>query len=143
MEKRRLGRLGHMSSVLIYGGVALVEVPEEEADRSIELALEAGIHHFDTAADYGDSELHLGRWMPRIRDRIFLATKTGDRTAAGAYESIWRSPERLRPSRARPQLSAVTIGLIARARRALDRLRIGGRLRVDSALLRDPRRRPA
>jgi len=96
MEKRRLGRLSHMSSVLIYGGAALGEVSEEEADRSIELALEAGINHFDTAVDYGDSELHLGRWMPRIRDRIFLATKTGDRTATGAYESIGRSLERLK-----------------------------------------------
>jgi aryl-alcohol dehydrogenase-like predicted oxidoreductase len=96
METRRLGRLGHMSSVLIYGGAALVDVPEEDADRSIELALEAGINHFDTAADYGDSELHLGRWMPRIRDRIFLATKTGDRSADGAYDSIRHSLERLR-----------------------------------------------
>lgn len=95
MDTRRLGRLGHMSSVLIYGGAALSDVPAEDADRSIELALEAGINHFDTAAGYGDSELHLGRWMPRIRDRIFLATKTGDRTAAGAYESIGRSLGRL------------------------------------------------
>lgn len=96
METRRLGRIGHMSSVLVYGGAALIDVPAEVADRSIELALEAGINHFDTAAGYGDSELHLGRWMDRIRDRIFLATKTGDRTANGAYDSIRRSLERLR-----------------------------------------------
>ena len=95
METRRLGRVGHMTSVLVYGGASLVDVPDEVADRSIELALEAGINHFDTAADYGDSELHLGRWMDRIRDRIFLATKTGDRTASGAYDSIRRSLERL------------------------------------------------
>ncbi len=84
-----------MSSVLVYGGAALGEVPDDVADRSIELALEAGINHFDTAAAYGDSELHLGRWMPRIRDRIFLATKTGERTADGAYDGIRRSLERL------------------------------------------------
>jgi predicted aldo/keto reductase-like oxidoreductase len=96
METRRLGRLGHMSTVLIYGGAALGEVTDQDADHSIKLALEAGINHFDTAPAYGDSELHLGRWMPRIRDRIFLATKTGDRTASGAYESIRRSLERLR-----------------------------------------------
>lgn len=99
METRRFGRLGHMTSVLVYGGAALVDVPEEVADRSISLALEAGINHFDTAAAYGDSELHLGRWMGRIRDRIFLATKTGDRTASGAYDGIRRSLERLRVSR--------------------------------------------
>jgi aryl-alcohol dehydrogenase-like predicted oxidoreductase len=96
MEQRRLGRLGHMSSVLIYGGAALSEVAQDVADRSIELALDSGINHFDTAADYGESELRLGSWMPRIRDRIFLATKTGDPTATQAYDSIRRSLERLR-----------------------------------------------
>ncbi len=100
METRRLGRLEHMSSVLIYGGAALSDVADEVADRSIALALDAGINHIDTAADYGDSELHLGRWMSRIRDRIFLATKTGDRSSTGAYDSIRRSLERLRADRA-------------------------------------------
>ena len=77
MEQRRLGRIGHMSSVLIYGGAALGDVSQEVADTSIQQALDAGIDHFDTAAGYGDSELRLGEWMPRIRDRIFLASKTG------------------------------------------------------------------
>lgn len=99
MERRRLGRTGHESSVLIYGGAALSRVSQDVADRSIQAALDAGINHLDTAADYGDSELRLGAWMPRIRDRVFLATKTGDRTAAGAYDSIRRSLERLRVDR--------------------------------------------
>ena len=99
MEQRRLGRLGHMSSVLIYGGAALSQVTRDVADRSIQLALRSGINHFDTAADYGDSELRLGTWMPRIRDRIFLATKTGDPTATEAYDSIRRSLERLQVTR--------------------------------------------
>ena len=99
METRRLGRTEHESSVLIYGGAALGDVPHEVADRSIAEALDAGINHLDTAADYGDSELHLGRWMPRIRDRVFLATKTGERSAAGAYDGIRRSLERLETDR--------------------------------------------
>jgi aryl-alcohol dehydrogenase-like predicted oxidoreductase len=99
MERRRLGRLEHESSVLIYGGAALSRVDDEVADASIRLALDAGINHLDTAADYGDSELHLGRWMPDIRDRVFLATKTGDRSADGAYASVHRSLERLRTDR--------------------------------------------
>jgi len=40
-----------MSSVLIYGGAALSEVTQEVADRSIQLALQSGINHLDTAAD--------------------------------------------------------------------------------------------
>jgi aryl-alcohol dehydrogenase-like predicted oxidoreductase len=99
LELRRLGRLGHMSSVILYGGAMLAETPQDVADRSVEFALAAGVNHFDTAADYGDSELRLGPWMPRIRDRIFLATKTGDRTASGAYESIQQSLARLRVDR--------------------------------------------
>jgi aryl-alcohol dehydrogenase-like predicted oxidoreductase len=99
VERRKLGRIGHLSSVVIYGGAMLSEASQEVADRSIELALSSGINHFDTAAAYGDSELLLGPWMPRIRDRIFLATKTGDRTAAGASDSIRRSLERLQTDR--------------------------------------------
>ncbi len=96
MEHRRLGRLGRENSVLIFGGASLSEVSEEEADRAMSLALEAGVDHFDTAADYGDSELQYGRWMPEIRDRIFLSTKTGDREKDAARRSIERSLERLR-----------------------------------------------
>jgi aryl-alcohol dehydrogenase-like predicted oxidoreductase len=100
METRRLGRIGHPSTVLIYGGAGIGWVASPDlADRSIRFALDAGINHFDTAADYGESELHLGRWMESIRDRIFLATKTGDRSASGAYDSIRRSLERLRTDR--------------------------------------------
>lgn len=96
MEYRRLGRIGSENSVLIFGGAALAEVSEEDADGAIGLALEAGITHFDTAADYGDSELHYGRWMGEIRERIFLSTKTGDREKDAAKRSIHNSLERLR-----------------------------------------------
>ncbi len=96
MEHRRLGRLGREISVLIFGGAALSAVSEEEADGAISLALEAGVDHFDTAADYGDSELHYGRWMPEIRDRIFLSTKTGERDRDAARRQIEASLERLR-----------------------------------------------
>jgi aryl-alcohol dehydrogenase-like predicted oxidoreductase len=95
MEKRRLGRLGHESSVLIYGAAALAEVSQEVADASIQEALDAGINHFDTAASYGDAELRLGPWMPRIRKQIFLATKTGEREREAAWASINASLERL------------------------------------------------
>jgi len=99
MEHRRLGRLGHQSSVLIYGAAALSDVDQDVADRSISEALEAGVDHFDVAASYGEAELRLGPWMADIRDRIFLATKTGDRDRDGARASIERSLQRLRTDR--------------------------------------------
>ena len=69
---------------------------QEKADQVLELLLEHGVNHIDTAASYGDSELRIGPWMAQHRARFFLATKTGDRTAAGARESLHRSLERLR-----------------------------------------------
>jgi aryl-alcohol dehydrogenase-like predicted oxidoreductase len=95
MQTRRLGRIGHQSSVLIYGAASLSEVSQDRADASIQEALDAGINHFDVAADYGDAELRLGPWMPRIRDQIFLATKTGQREEEAAWAEINRSLERL------------------------------------------------
>jgi aryl-alcohol dehydrogenase-like predicted oxidoreductase len=96
MEQRRLGRTGHRSSVLIYGAAALAEVDQDTADASVRLALDAGINHFDVAASYGEAELRLGPWMGRIRDRIFLATKTGLRDREAAWAQVNRSLERLR-----------------------------------------------
>jgi predicted aldo/keto reductase-like oxidoreductase len=99
VQQRRLGRVGHQSSVLIYGAAALGEVDQPTADASIQLALDAGINHFDVAASYGDAELRLGPWMPDIRDRIFLATKTGLRDRDEAWAQINQSLERLRTDR--------------------------------------------
>jgi predicted aldo/keto reductase-like oxidoreductase len=95
VEQRRLGRVGHQSSVLVYGAAALAEVDQDTADASIQLALDAGLNHFDVAASYGDAELRLGRWMPTVRDRIFLATKTGLRDRDAAWAQLNRSLERL------------------------------------------------
>lgn len=95
MEKRRLGRLEHQSSVLIYGAAALSDVSQDVADRSIQEALDGGINHVDVAAGYGDAELRLGPWMPEVRDRIFLATKTGHRDRESAWQQIHASLERL------------------------------------------------
>jgi aryl-alcohol dehydrogenase-like predicted oxidoreductase len=82
--------------VLIFGGAALAEATEKDSDKAIQQALDAGVDHFDTAADYGDSELQYGGWMSEIRDRIFLSTKTGLREKDAARRQIEDSLERLR-----------------------------------------------
>ncbi|TNJ62928.1 aldo/keto reductase [Paenibacillus hemerocallicola] len=99
MLKRKMGRIGFESSVLLFGGAKLGSVTQEEADRSIAYALEHGVNHIDTAASYGDSELRLGKWIPEIRNRVFLATKTTQRGRKEAKEDILRSLERLRTDR--------------------------------------------
>jgi aryl-alcohol dehydrogenase-like predicted oxidoreductase len=99
MEQRRLGRLEHLSSVLIYGAAALSDVDQDTADASIAAALAAGINHFDVAASYGDAELRMGPWAGRLGPQAFLSTKTGERKREAAWAQINHSLQRLRVDR--------------------------------------------
>lgn len=96
IEKRPFGRTGHMSTAALFGAAALGAVTQAEADQTLDLLLEYGINHIDTAASYGNAEERIGPWMAQHRKDFFLATKTGMRTYAGARAEIHRSLERLR-----------------------------------------------
>jgi aryl-alcohol dehydrogenase-like predicted oxidoreductase len=96
IEKRPFGRTGHMSTVTLFGAAALSRVNQADADRTLEVLLEYGVNHIDTAARYGDSELRIGPWMASHRKDFFLATKMGKRTYEEAREELHRSLERLR-----------------------------------------------
>ena len=96
IEKRRFGRTEHMSTATIFGAAALKNVSQGEADRALDLLLEFGVNHIDTAPRYGDAELRIGPWMRAHRDDFFLATKTGQRSHAAARDEIRRSLDRLR-----------------------------------------------
>jgi aryl-alcohol dehydrogenase-like predicted oxidoreductase len=87
-----------MSTRALFGAAALSRVTQDEADRTLDVLLEYGINHIDTAASYGDAELRIGPWMDRYRDQFFLATKTGERTYQKARDQIHQSLERLRVS---------------------------------------------
>src|SRR3990172_13008405 len=91
MEKRRFGRSGHMSTVAIFGAAALWEIEQREADRVMELVIEAGVNHIDVAPSYGQAEQRIGPWMPRERERFFLGCKTMERRRAGAWEEMQKS----------------------------------------------------
>ncbi len=96
IAKQPFGRTGHLSSRTIFGAAALGGVTQDEADRTLDVLLEYGVNHIDTAASYGESELRIGPWMKQHRKDFFLATKTGERTYAGAKAQFQRSLERLR-----------------------------------------------
>ncbi len=63
MEKRKLGRTGHMSTVAIFGTAALGGVTQEVADKAMEEVLRYGVNHIDVAPSYGEAELRLGPWL--------------------------------------------------------------------------------
>ena len=96
IPKSVFGRTGHLSTRTLFGAAALGDVTQDEADQTMQLLLDYGVNHIDTAASYGDSELRLGPWMERYRDQFFLATKTAERSYDGAKAEFEKSLRRLR-----------------------------------------------
>ena len=96
MKKRRFGRTDHMSTVAVFGAVALGRIEQALADQVIQQMINAGVNHIDIAPSYGEAELCLGPWMPRIRENFFLGCKTMERTKAGLTRECHESLERLR-----------------------------------------------
>ena len=95
IERIPFGQTGHLSSRALFGAAALGSMRQEKADAILEVLLEFGVNHIDTAAAYGDSELRIAPWMKAHRASFFLATKTRERDGPGARESLERSLERL------------------------------------------------
>jgi len=76
VERRRLGRTGHHSSVAILGGAACWDATVEEAGEWLRLALDHGVNHLDIAPQYGAAESVVGPHLAARRDDLFVAGKT-------------------------------------------------------------------
>jgi len=95
IEKIAFGRTGHDSTRALFGAAALSRVDQATADRTLEVLLQYGVNHIDTAASYGDAELRIAPWLKRNPGRFFVATKTGARRANEARDELHRSLDRL------------------------------------------------
>ena len=95
IEKIPFGNTGHLSTRTIFGAAALGAMRQPKADAVLDVLLEFGVNHIDTAAGYGDSELRIAPWLKRHPGAFFLATKTGERTYQRARDGLRRSLERL------------------------------------------------
>jgi aryl-alcohol dehydrogenase-like predicted oxidoreductase len=96
MERRRLGKTDHLSSVVAFGTFAIGNLSQADADRTIDVALAHGINHFDVAPSYGEAELRLGDYLKRHpQPDLFIGCKTRERTATGAREELLRTLDRL------------------------------------------------
>jgi aryl-alcohol dehydrogenase-like predicted oxidoreductase len=96
IPKQLFGRTGHSSTRIIFGGYALSNVTQTEADSILNLLLKYGVNHIDVAAGYGNAEERIGPWMEEHRDDFFLATKSRSRSYKGAWNDIKRSLKKLR-----------------------------------------------
>jgi len=99
IPKRRLGAIPFDATIL---GLGTAEIPDdEEALKALRLALDAGVNYLDTAPSYraARSESVVGQIAKTHRDRFFLATKTLERSADGAYREVRESLQRLQTDR--------------------------------------------
>lgn len=96
MQQRRLGRTGHMSSIVIMGTAAFWEISQQDADKALDLALAKGVNHIDVAPQYGQAEERTGPWLESRRDQFFVGCKTLERERQPAWVELQRSLEKLR-----------------------------------------------
>jgi aryl-alcohol dehydrogenase-like predicted oxidoreductase len=76
MERRRLGRTGHESSVAVLGGAACWAATVDEAGEWLRDALDHGVNHLDIAPQYGAAESVVGPHLAAHRQELFIAGKT-------------------------------------------------------------------
>ena len=88
MEKRRLGRTGHNSTVITFGAYSIGKLGQEEADFAIQMCLDYGVNHIDIAPGYSESMERVAPWMPELRSKMFLGCKTPMRTRDDAWRNI-------------------------------------------------------
>ncbi len=96
MERRRLGRTGHLSSVAVLGGAAFARSDPDTTAASFQEALDAGVNHLDVAPQYGRAQELLGPLIPGVRDRLFVACKTLRHDPAGVRAQLEESLTLLR-----------------------------------------------
>lgn len=101
IPKRTLGRTGVEVSCLGLGGEGVLRTHgrEKEARAVIDRALDLGINYLESARAYAGSEGYYGLSLGEKRERIFLASKAHDRTAAGATAMLEESLRQLRTDR--------------------------------------------
>ena len=73
----RLGKTGIETRQNAFGALPVQRVSEKEAVKLLRDAYDGGMTYFDTARYYSDSEHKLGLAFEGMRDKIFIATKTG------------------------------------------------------------------
>jgi aryl-alcohol dehydrogenase-like predicted oxidoreductase len=93
LSTARLGRTGLEVVRLGIGGAY-----EGLTVETLRAALDAGFNYIDTARAYrnGEDEKIIGAALQGRREQVVLATKTGDRTAAGAERHLHESLQALR-----------------------------------------------
>lgn len=88
MKLRRLGRTNIKVFPIAFGGIPIQRVSEESAIKIIKRAIELGINLIDTARGYTDSEIKIGKALKDVDKKIYISSKSANRTKDGIYEDV-------------------------------------------------------
>ncbi|MBO6046451.1 MAG: aldo/keto reductase [Erysipelotrichaceae bacterium] len=89
MKNITLGSTGITTVQNAFGALPAQRVSVEEAVSLFHNAYNGGMRFFDTARAYSDSEKKLGIAFKDMRDKVFIATKTGAKTP----DAFWKDLE--------------------------------------------------
>jgi hypothetical protein len=95
MPRRTLGRTGATVSLLGIGSAPMGEagMTQQEVDRILGAAIDAGINYIDTAPIYEMAEVRLGQALKGRRDKVFLVSKV---EATSKQDAQWQVRDSLR-----------------------------------------------
>jgi predicted aldo/keto reductase-like oxidoreductase len=98
LPTRALGRTGHAATLFGLGGEGVLRTHGRGADaaRVIERALDQGVNYCDTAPAYASSMDYYGATLGARRARVFLASKTHERSRDASLRLLEDSLRRLR-----------------------------------------------
>lgn len=96
METVTLGKTGITVNKNGFGALPIQRIPAADAVQLARKAYDAGITFFDTARWYTDSEEKLGEAFDGMREKVYIATKTGATNAEEFWENLETSLRNLR-----------------------------------------------
>lgn len=88
MTKVRLGKTGIVVEKNAFGALPIQRISREEAVGLLRRAYRAGVTFYDTARWYTDSESKVGEAFEGMREKVYIATKTGAKTAEGFWKDL-------------------------------------------------------
>lgn len=96
MVKVTLGNTGITVEKNAFGALPIQRISTQEAVKLLRKAYDKGVTFFDTARFYTDSEEKLGEAFEGMREKVYIATKTGATDAEGFWKDIHTSLKNLR-----------------------------------------------
>ena len=96
MAKVTLGKTGITVEKNSFGALPIQRISTEEAVKLLRRAYSHGVTFYDTARWYTDSEEKLGEAFDGMREKVFIATKTGAADAEGFWKDLHTSLNNLR-----------------------------------------------